>query len=97
VPLYLDEGCERLGIPVMPRGARIRVLCDAYGLGGDRQLLDVVEARILSLYESARERGGAGEPGWRDVWRDTRGRQWLASLAFVQRHRAGWEHELARE
>jgi hypothetical protein len=96
VPLYPDDGCERLGIPVMPRGTRIRILCDAYGLGGDRKLLDVVEARILSLYDTARERGEAGEPGWKDVWRDTRGRQWLGSLAFVQRNRAGWEHELAR-
>jgi hypothetical protein len=54
-----------------------------------------VEARITALYETAHERGGAGEPGWKDVWRDTGGRQWLGSLAFVQRERESWERELA--
>jgi hypothetical protein len=93
VPLYPDDGCERLGIPLLPRAPRIRILCEAYGLEADGQLLDLVEARIRSLYETARERGEAGEPGWTDVWRDTRGRQWLGSLAFVQRNRASWEKD----
>jgi aminoglycoside phosphotransferase (APT) family kinase protein len=91
VPLYSDEACERLGIPMLPRGPRLRVLSAAYGFDDRRQLLDVVEARILSLYETARERGEAGEPGWRDVWRDTRGRQWLDSLENLRRHRAAWD------
>jgi hypothetical protein len=66
---------------------------EAYGHEDEDTLLDVVEARILSLYDTARERGEAGEPGWKDVWRDTRGRQWLASLEYVRHHRGGWEYQ----
>jgi aminoglycoside phosphotransferase (APT) family kinase protein len=91
VPLYPDDACERLGIPIASRAERIRLLSEAYGHEDESTLLDVVEARILSLYETARERGEAGEPGWKDVWRDTRGRQWLASLEYVRRHRGDWE------
>jgi Phosphotransferase enzyme family len=94
VPLYSDKSCEQLGIPVLQRAARVRILCDAYGVAADSRLLDLVEARITALYETARERGEAGESGWEDVWRDTGGRQWLGSLAFVQRERACWEREL---
>jgi hypothetical protein len=53
-------------------------------------LLDDVERRIQALYESARAWGEAGAPGWSDVWRDTRGEQWLRSLRFVQEHRDEW-------
>jgi hypothetical protein len=95
VPLYSDAACVRLAIPVLPRGARLRILFDSYGFRDHAQLLGVVEERIFSLYEITRMWGEAGKPGWREVWRDTRGRQWLESLAFVKRHRAVWEHELA--
>ncbi|GAB3436702.1 protein kinase family protein [Flindersiella endophytica] len=32
VPLYVDEDCERIGIPILPRGPRLKLFCDAYGL-----------------------------------------------------------------
>jgi len=78
VPLYADEDCVRLGFPVVPRGPRIRLFCGAYGLERPEGILETVRARQLALYEAARQCGAArAGPGWADVWRDTRGEQWL--------------------
>ena len=47
VPLYGDADCRRLGLPVRPRGPRIRLFCDAYGLGSDERaaIIDTVRGR----------------------------------------------------
>jgi aminoglycoside phosphotransferase (APT) family kinase protein len=90
VPFYRDEDCRRLGIPIRPRAPRVAAVCGAYGIDATTELLDVVERRIRALYDTARVRGEAGVPGWSDVWRQTRGEQWLRSLGFVQEHRNEW-------
>jgi aminoglycoside phosphotransferase (APT) family kinase protein len=94
VPLYPDDDCRRLGFPVLPRGPRIRLFCDAYGLEDRGELLETVRRRQQALYDTAREWGGAGAPGWADVWRDTRGEQWLGSQRYLEAHRSEWEREL---
>jgi aminoglycoside phosphotransferase (APT) family kinase protein len=90
VPLYSDDDCARLGIAKRARWPRVEAFCGAYGIDVTPHLLDDVERRIQALYESARAWGEAGAPGWSDVWRDTRGEQWLRSLRFVQEHRDEW-------
>ncbi len=90
VPLFDDDSCRRLEIPLQPRGPRIRLFCDAYGLGDREALFDAVCRRIEAQVETAREWGEAGRPGWRDVWRDTGGRQWLAGRDYVAAHAARW-------
>lgn len=90
VPLFDDDSCSRLGIPVQPRAPRVRVFCDAYGLEERNLLFEGVCARIDAMVESARVWGEAGRPGWRDVWRDTRGRQWLAGREYVASHAREW-------
>jgi aminoglycoside phosphotransferase (APT) family kinase protein len=90
VPLYSDEDCARLELPIRPRGPRIRVLCAAYGVEATPDLLDVVERRIKALYDSARVWGEGGVAGWSEVWRQTRGEQWLRSMRFVEEQRADW-------
>jgi hypothetical protein len=94
IPLYPDEDCDRLGFPVRPRGPRIRLFCDAYGLEARRTLLDTVRSRQRSLYETARKWASEGRPGWVDVWRDTRGEQWLRSMRYLDEHRVEWERSL---
>jgi hypothetical protein len=42
VPLYVDEDCERIGIPVRPRGPRLKLFCDAYGLAERAGFLPVL-------------------------------------------------------
>lgn len=95
VPLFDDDSCRRLGIPLQPRARRARIFCDAYGLEDRRRLFDTLCARIDAQVASARAWGEADRPGWRDVWRDTRGRQWLAGRAYVAANAAEWARALA--
>jgi hypothetical protein len=50
---------------------------------------------MQALYDTAREWGSAGRPGWSEVWRDTRGEQWLDSLRFLDRNAAALEQALS--
>lgn len=52
VPLYTDEDCARIGLPVEPRGPRLRRFCDGYGLQERDRFLDVVRAHLLALDSS---------------------------------------------
>jgi len=94
VPLFDDETCRRLEIPVPAAAHRLRLFCDAYGLDERTALLETVCARLDALIASAREWGQGGRPGWRDVWRDTGGAQWRAGRAFVEARAAEWERNL---
>ena len=94
MPLYDDETCARLGYPVRPRAARLRIFSDAYRLDPHEALLKTVCERIRVLYDTARAWGEDGRQGWREVWRDTRGEQWLAGLRYVEAHQHQWEREL---
>jgi hypothetical protein len=94
VPLFDDDSCRRLGIPVQQRAPRVGIFCDAYGLEERERLFETVCARIDAMVASARAWGEAGLPGWRDVWRDTRGRQWLAGRAYVAANADEWARSL---
>jgi aminoglycoside phosphotransferase (APT) family kinase protein len=93
-PLYTDEDCRKLGIPIQPRGPRLRLFCDAYGLEDRDGLVAMILRRQQVLYETARAWGEAGIPGWADVWRDTRGEQWLRSIRHAEREHDEWERHL---
>jgi Ser/Thr protein kinase RdoA (MazF antagonist) len=88
VPLFPGEDSVRCG-------RRLRIFCDAYGSIDPSHLLETVRLRMQALYDTAREWGSAGRPGWSDVWRDTRGEQWLDSLEFLDRNSADWMRVLS--
>jgi hypothetical protein len=92
VPLYSDDDCAGLGIPIRPRAPRLQAFCDAYGIEVTSDLIDLVEQRVRALYDSAKIWGPAGVSGWSDVWAATRGEQWLRSLRFVEQNRSEWTH-----
>lgn len=95
VPLYDDATCERLGYPSGGQAERLRIMSDAYGLEERDALLPAVCQRISVLYETARVWGGdEGRTGWRDVWRDTRGEQWLRGLRHVKTKSDEWQRAL---
>lgn len=90
VPLYDDTFFTSQGRVIPDRARRLRLFADAYGLAERNGFVELIARRIRSLYDTAKEWGGQGQPGWVDVWRDTRGRQWLASLEFAQRNARSW-------
>ena len=71
VPLKPEAQAEAWGLAGLPRGPRLRLLSDAYGLdeGSREALLDVVAHRNRMGYEIHRRNGGElGLPGWKEMW-----------------------------
>lgn len=96
VPLYDDEYFAARAVAPPDRGHRLRLFVDAYGLDDRGGFVDVIAQRVRSLYETAKSWGGdQGQPGWADVWRDTRGRQWLATLDFLAANAVSWQRSLS--
>ena len=95
VPLRPDSQAEGWGLAGVPRGERLRVLRDAYGLDAEARLLilDVVAHRNVLGYETHRVRGGIERlPGWREMWDAGSGDEMLARAAWFEANR----HELRR-
>jgi aminoglycoside phosphotransferase (APT) family kinase protein len=90
VPLYDDQFCQRYGYSTAPRGPRLRLLCDAYGLTERAGFIDLIRSRELALYETVRLTAEAGDPRSLAVWRETRGQQWLDAVAYLDRERDAW-------
>jgi len=94
VPLFDDETCARLEVPIPDRASRLRLFCDAYGLPDRSRLLETVCERLDVLIDTAPEWGIAGRPGWRDLWRDTKGAQWRSGRDYVAARAATWSRAL---
>ena len=90
VPLRPDEQAASWGLPTKNRGARLRLLCDAYGLDptARRELLDVI-ARLNRIgFEAHRTLGGLERrPGWAEMWDAGSGDQILARSAWFEAQR----------
>ena len=64
---------------------------DAYGLTDRDGFTALICQGIHSLYQTAKAWWGEqGKPGWSDVWHDTRGHQWLRSLAYAETNADRW-------
>jgi aminoglycoside phosphotransferase (APT) family kinase protein len=63
VPLRDDRECASAGWPAPPdRAHRLRLLCDAYGLGDRRGVLQAIRARVQGTAEWIEAGAAAGEP-----------------------------------
>jgi hypothetical protein len=71
------------------RARRLRVFCDAYGLGDERRMiLDVLIARIRAIRELARKEVARGHPGYTMIWNwSANGSFLLGDIAYVEAHR----------
>jgi len=90
VPLRPDDQAAEWGLPTRDRGARLRLLCDAYGLEGAerRELPDVVTHLNRIGFETHRTLGGLERrPGWAAMWDAGSGDQILARAAWFEAER----------
>ncbi|MDQ3855142.1 MAG: phosphotransferase, partial [Chloroflexota bacterium] len=79
VPLYEDWGSPEA------QGRRLRLFCDAYGLGERRGLLDIIERRQRATHDGLRAWAEAGEPAFQVLWREGHGDAALRDLEYVRR------------
>lgn len=56
VPLYTDEDCARIRVPIRSRGRRLRQFCDAYGLRDRETFVDTLREHLLGLDSSLARR-----------------------------------------
>ena len=95
VPLYPDEDCERMGYPILPRGPRLRLFLDAYGLEERAGFLELIRARQQSLYDTVRLGAEAGDEEYARIWAETRGEQWRRSMRYLDMQGTEWERAIA--
>jgi mutator protein MutT len=96
VPLMAERRTAYFGWPAGHRGARLRRLCDAYGLApGERaRLLTMLDSWHRSQYESFRTWGEAGVPGFEREWRAGRGELIQADIRWLEANRPELEQSL---
>jgi hypothetical protein len=90
VPLRPDEQAAEWGLPTGDRGARLRLLCDAYGLDDAARsgLLDVVARRNRIGFETHSRLGGIERrPGWAEMWDAGSGNEIQARIAWFEAER----------
>jgi Phosphotransferase enzyme family len=89
-PLRPDDQAAAWGLTGVDRPARLRLLCDGYGLDADARvaLLDVVAHRNEMGFEIHRQLGGIERrPGWREMWDAGSGDEIRARAAWFEAHR----------
>lgn len=77
VPIDEDVSAARLGWVSADRPARLRLVCDEYGLdaSGRAQLLDCLDESIARGGEFVRRRVEAGEPAFIEMWESMGGQE----------------------
>lgn len=97
VPLYSDPTERGWVTDVADRAARLRSLCDAYGLAEEEraQLVEMIERRIRCSFDTLKVWGEAGVSGWAEMWgAKTHGDGMLRDLAFIADHRRAFSGAL---
>ncbi len=87
VPLS-DDG------PWESRGRRLRLFCDAYGLGQRQHLLRTVERRLEVLCATIIERAASGDLAWRHMLEQGHLDHYRRCITFIQRHYTEWRRAL---
>lgn len=86
VPVDDDVSATRLGWQPADRPARLRLACDAYGLGAAErtELLQLLTASIARGGDFVRRRAEAGQPGFVRMWAE------MGGMERFDRRRAWW-------
>jgi hypothetical protein len=97
VPLMTLERAASEGWPGVPRGPRLRLLCDAYGLVARERaaLLDMCLLKTRTGYASHEAWAAAGDPGFRRMWEEGSGPRMAADMDWLREHWGELEAHLA--
>ncbi len=84
----IDDDAARLGWQPADRPARVRLVCDAYGLdaGGRAEVLASLSDGIARGGEFVRRHAEAGEPGFVQMWAE------IGGMERFDRRRQWWTH-----
>ena len=97
VPLRPDRHAQAWGLPTTRRLARLRLLCDAYGLDvfDRRHLLDAIDAISRTAVATYRRWGAElRRPGWAEMWDRDRDDFIRARVEWTEAHRSELEAAL---
>ena len=94
VPLYDDGQCAGLGWPVRPRGPRIALFLDAYGLQDRGYLLDVPRRRKLAIRDTIARKAEEGDPAYQQLRAEGRLAEITANIHYAGRSHDEWAHFL---
>ena len=91
VPIYSDADTT-----VRDRAARVRMFCDAYGLGPERKdVIDVLLDRQKAGREFVRGEAARGDPGFAKIWSWFPGDTFLRdAIAYVEAQREQLSRDL---
>ena len=80
--------------PPGPRGRRLRLFCDSYGLEQRQHLLSMVEHRLELLCATIAERAADGDPAWQRLLEEGHVDYYRRCIAFVRDHVVEWQQAL---
>ena len=89
VPIDDDESAALLGWSCPDRPARLRLVCDRYGLDGPgrRELLELLDDAMARSGEFVKRHADAGEPGFVLMW------EWMGGQERWDRRKRWWAAE----
>jgi hypothetical protein len=95
VPLYSDGLPGGDGRPdIAEQARRLRLFCDEYGLKDRTVLMNTIEHRQQVMFDTVRIWGGAGVPGFAEMWQSGRADNPLRDRTFIKANRRAFESAL---
>lgn len=94
VPLYDDERCRELGWPVVPRGPRMRLFCDAYGLQRRDGLLGLLRRRQQVVCDSIERWAADGDVAYAGLCEEGRVEEVRRDMAYAATAAGDWQAAL---
>lgn len=84
VPLYDDERCRELGWTIEPRGRRMRLFCESYGLRERAGLLELLARRQQAVCDTIVQAAAAGDVAYAGLLAEGRVEEVRRDMAYAR-------------